>query len=423
MDTKMKKKLIIWILSSIILVIAFFIGLNMSIGTILVVIIPVLIIIDYFSLNILKNERDDTSIGNKKILIWIYLSFNLLFAFIMGLLIPSMESKVRYNMGYVMIPLLLILNYIIVDRFHFYLKIANHEELFTQSNRNKEMIKGKPVIEFGEDKYIFTPRSIIIALIGAPILSYAIYYFFDTQGNYWLHEIVVKQTVFFLNLLFNMGAEAEYEPVGFYHWRFSIPEKGSIYFQTFCTGVQAICVFAGIIVFIPHSLDQKTNKDIIWRKTKALIMSSVIFYVVNIIRMVIQLYLYSIGYRWEDIHYSISAASSFIAAIIILLLHKWIPEFIISIIYAGSLVDKKIKDNRNETIIEMVEESNEVPLILMRKVLRMDKQTYMTDMIPWAEKYGYSTKGDVLIIPKEGVEKFIKMLAWEKPFEKETVNE
>jgi len=138
------------------------------------------------------------------------------------------------------------------------------------------------VIEFGENKYIFTTRSIIIALIGAPLLSYAIYYFFDTQANYWLHEIVVKQTVFFLNLLFNMGAEAEYDPVGFYHWRFSIPNKGSIYFQTFCTGVQAICVFAGIIVFIPHSLDQNTNKDILWRKTKALIMSSVIFYLVNI---------------------------------------------------------------------------------------------------------------------------------------------
>ena len=36
--------------------------------------------------------------------------------------------------------------------------------------------------------------------------------------------------------------------------------------------------------------------------------------------------------------------SSFIAAIIILLLHKWIPEFIISIIYTGNLVGKKIRD-------------------------------------------------------------------------------
>ena len=91
--------------------------------------------------------------------------------------------------------------------------VANNEDLFTQSNRNEEKIKGRPIIEFGENKYIFTTRSIIIALIGAPLLSYAIYYFFDWQANYWLHEIVVKQTVFFLNLLFNMGAKADYEPL------------------------------------------------------------------------------------------------------------------------------------------------------------------------------------------------------------------
>jgi exosortase/archaeosortase family protein len=141
-----------------------------------------------------------------------------------------------------------------------------------------------------------------------------------------------------------MGAESKYAPVGTHHWSFTIPNRGSIYFQTFCTGVQAICVFAGIIICIPHSQDPKTNEDIIWRKTKALLISSVIFYVVNVIRMLIQIYLYYIGYAWEDIHYSISAASSFIAAIIILLLHKWIPEFIISIIYTGNLVGKRLKE-------------------------------------------------------------------------------
>jgi len=73
--------------------------------------------------------------------------------------------------------------------------------------------------------------------------------------------------------------------------------------------------------------------------------------------------------------------------------------------------------------MEMVEESNEVPLAIMRKVLGMDKKTYMTDTIPWAEKFGYSTKGDSLIIPAERFERFIQMLEWEKPFEKEVVNE
>jgi len=69
--------------------------------------------------------------------------------------------------------------------------------------------------------------------------------------------------------------------------------------------------------------------------------------VVNIIRMLIQIELYYIGYPWDSIHVSISAASSFIAAIIIILLHKWIPEFIISIIYIGTLISKKFKQLRN----------------------------------------------------------------------------
>jgi hypothetical protein len=83
-------------------------------------------------------------------------------------------------------------------------------------------------------------------------------------------------------------------------------------------------MFLSINICIPHSQDPKTNEDIIWRKTKELVISSIIFYVVNIIRMLIQIYLYYIRYAWEDIHYSISAASSFKAAITIFLLHKLI---------------------------------------------------------------------------------------------------
>ena len=63
----------------------------------------------------------------------------------------------------------------------------------------------KPIIEYNERKYIFSIRSLIIFAVGAPILSYLTYLFFDLRINFWLHEIVVKQTVYFLNLFFNMG--------------------------------------------------------------------------------------------------------------------------------------------------------------------------------------------------------------------------
>ncbi|KKL99144.1 hypothetical protein LCGC14_1817380 [marine sediment metagenome] len=180
----------------------------------------------------------------------------------------------------------------------------------------------KPVIEFENKKYIFSIRSIVLLAVAGPISAYLIYLFFDMEFSYWAHELVVKQTVYFLNLFFNMGAQAIHTPGPKYHWMFEIPGKSPIFFETFCTGIQAIVIFVGVIVFTPHSQDADTREDIIWRKTKALIVSSVIFYVVNIIRMLIQIQLYFEDYAWKDIHFSISAASSFIAAIIVLLIHK-----------------------------------------------------------------------------------------------------
>lgn len=65
---------------------------------------------------------------SKKILIWSLLSINLLFAFVIGLTVPLLESDSFYNLGFIMIPLLIILNYVILDRFHYYIKHLNDRE-------------------------------------------------------------------------------------------------------------------------------------------------------------------------------------------------------------------------------------------------------------------------------------------------------
>ena len=64
----------------------------------------------------------------KKILIWLLLSINLLFAFIIELTIPLLESNSFYNLGFIMIPLLIVLNYIILDRFHYFVRHTNDRE-------------------------------------------------------------------------------------------------------------------------------------------------------------------------------------------------------------------------------------------------------------------------------------------------------
>jgi len=270
--------------------------------------------------------------------------------------------------------------------------------------------KKRPVIEFEGKKYIFSTNSIFILVIGAPLLAFLIYLFFDMPTNYWLHEIVVKQTSYFLNLLFNMESEVIYNPQLQYHWLFSIPGRAPIYFETFCTGIQAICVFAGIIICTPHSQDRATNEDIAWRKTKALVVSSLLFYVVNIIRMLIQLYLYYIGYAWVDIHYSISAASSFIAAIIILLLHKWIPEFILSIIYTGTLITEPMKAKRKETALYQAKEYKKVGFVLLRRAIGGVKKDFSSIFSAEASEYGFQTEDYYLLVPEEQFDAFKEAL-------------
>jgi len=338
----LRNKYFISVIISVLLVCVFFLGrltpfnefsliLLLSILSISFLLIQELILFKFTKIRFLSR---------KGLSILLISGLNLTFAYSIGFTIPLMESLSRNNFGVVMIPLLVLLNFIIVDKFD--------KDSRGYSDINVEQSFNRPVIEFENKKYVFSNFSLVLFAIGTPLSAYLIYLFFDNEANYWLHELVIKQTVYFLNLFFNMGATANYMPIGTYYWNFGVPGQSNIYFETFCTGVQAICVFAGLLIFIPHSMDTKTRKDIVWRKTKSLIMSTTIFYVVNIIRMLIQIYLYYVGYPWDSIHVSISAASSFIAAIIILLLHKWIPEFIISIIYIGTLISKKFKSPKSE---------------------------------------------------------------------------
>ncbi len=321
--------------------IGFFLSSDLSFLSIFltIILIPITITLDFVLIH-LFSKRNTLNI-KKKLLIWSYFTLNLLFSFTIGITIPLMESISRMNYALFMFPMLFLLNYILLRKLNFYMENQLDKKEFSKNGKIN-----RPIIEFEGKNYTFSLYSLGLLALGAPLLALAIYFFFDWNINYWLHEIVVKQTTFLLNYFFDMGVSNSYVPIGKFHWNFNIPGKGSIYFETFCTGVQAICIFAGIIVFTPHSKDPYTNRDIIWRKTKSLIISSAIFYIVNIFRMVIQIYLYYIGYAWSDIHYSISAASSFIAAIIVLLMHKWIPEFIISLIWTYTLIKKKIKKNK-----------------------------------------------------------------------------
>jgi len=184
------------------------------------------------------------------------------------------------------------------------------------------------IIEYESRKYDFNWVGIAILFIGAPLIAYGIWI---SHNWVWLHEISAKMTIWILNLL--SGAENtvyfnDYDPTQ--PWLIHLPgTPGDIHFETLCTGIHAIAIFVGAILFIPHSADKETSKDIWKRKGIAMVVTSLVFYVVNIFRMVLQLYLYQRGADWESVHY--------------LIMHKFVPEFIMSLIWIGDELKAMIK--------------------------------------------------------------------------------
>ena len=199
-------------------------------------------------------------------------------------------------------------------------------------------------IEYEGKNYNFSWLSIAILFIGAPLIAYGIWI---SHNWIWLHEISAKMTIWILNLLSgaeNTVSEVTTNPTQ--PWVIHLPgTPGDIHFETLCTGIHAIAIFVGVIICIPHSKDEETSKDIWKRKIIAILVTSFVFYIVNIFRMVLQLYLYQRGANWLDVHYPISAASSFIAVACVLLMHKYVPEFIMSLIWIGDELKAKIKGN------------------------------------------------------------------------------
>ena len=126
------KKITIGTFFSINLVIAYCIGLiNYLLGFFM---IPLLIFLNFLILWFFKDISN--TFLRKKLIIWTMLAINLLFAFAIGASIPVMESASKYNMGYIMIPLLVALNYIIFDRLFYYVKHANNvKEVFESGKR------------------------------------------------------------------------------------------------------------------------------------------------------------------------------------------------------------------------------------------------------------------------------------------------
>ena len=221
-------------------------------------------------------------------------------------------------------------------------------------------------IEFENKIYDFKWIQILILFVGAPALALGMWYSHDWI---WLHKISAEFTVWLLNLFTNgenyvtFNASSFPTPYIIHIVTSTGSELMPIHFESLCTGVHAIAIFWGVILFIPHSLDIETSRTIWIRKGLAALVTAIVFYFVNIFRMILQLALYRNGANWDDVHYPISAASSFIAVACVLLMHKFTPEFIMSLIWIGDEVKALLRKRRatansSQTTPESIPTSN-----------------------------------------------------------------
>lgn len=212
-------------------------------------------------------------------------------------------------------------------------------------------------IEYEGKKYRFSWYSAAIFFVLCPLIGFLSYEIVDYLWLY-THLPVIAQTVDLINFFHLMEPPITWDLGS--HYYYTIPGRGIIGFETLCTGMQANSVFLGIILATPHSQDKVANKWIWPRKLLALGVSWAIFYIVNILRMVLQLTLYYNGAAWEDIHVSISAASSFIAVLIIILMHKWVPEFIIFVIWIIGEIKIHVFGIRKKTVDTLENKNQQV---------------------------------------------------------------
>lgn len=209
---------------------------------------------------------------------------------------------------------------------------------------NKSSKEGEKVTEvvykgknyrFSTEDLTFFPISVILG---------ALLIFVITEGYLgpWIHYYIADEVVWLLNTS-GIHTQLIYSPAAVC-WQFTGDIPNPIVFTNECAGFPAFAIFIALIGFTPTSQDPIAKQGIRWRKLISIVVSCLVFHVINVFRMFIQLYIYHWNLvPWDPIHISIGTVVAIFAVIIILLMHRWIPELMISIMIMGKLLQQEIR--------------------------------------------------------------------------------
>ena len=216
-------------------------------------------------------------------------------------------------------------------------------------NKNNEVLPERLELQWSGIKYTFSKCSLIFFSFGTPILGSLIFLFLNMSFNSWVTAMFIKQVSYLLDIIFNIETNVVINPdlIAIY---LPNPSVSGIVLPV-CYGAEVISIFIGIILATPSSRDPKPRINIIWRKTKIIILTILSTYLSYMFRMVLMLAFVNNGLPMHIIHDSSYYLITLISFIIILyILRKILPEFIISLHYIRySISNKEINNPVIET--------------------------------------------------------------------------
>jgi len=237
-------------------------------------------------------------------------------------------------------------------------------------NRNNEVLPERLELQWSGIKYTFSKRSLIFFSIGMPIFGSLIFIFLNMSFNSWVTAMFIKQVSYLLDLIFNIEATVVINPDLIVIYLPNPSLSGRV--LTVCYGAEVISIFIGIILATPSSHDRKLEMNIIWRKTRIIIITILSTYLSYLFRMVLMLAFVHYGMPMHIIHDSSYYLITLISFIIILyVLRKILPEFIISLHYIRYSISNKEINNPIAEKIKTKEKSN-----LIKKLTVERKEVY-----------------------------------------------
>ena len=233
--------------------------------------------------------------------------------------------------------------------------------------KNNKVIPERLELQWSGIKYTFSKRSLVFFSFAMPILGSLIYSFLNMSFNSWITGMFIKQVSYLLDLFFNIKAEVIINPDLIAIYLPNLSHSGRVF--TVCYGAEVISIFVCIILATPSSPDSKAEINIIWRKTKIIIITILSTYLSYMVRMVLMLGFVNNGMPMHIIHDSSYYLITLISFIIILYaLRKLLPEFIIYLHYLGYLISNKEINNPVTEKIKTTKKSNLIKeLTLERK--------------------------------------------------------